>query len=253
MNRSLVVLTLLLSTFKLEAQTPDTTIKGVYIGFTYTPAIFPASWRVSPINAYGENILSEEIQRTRSVAIKALNKYPVALLRNIKAVYFLKQMRFFDVFYGGTNSHDMLYLVNNGISQGYNDIYLEQTFHHEFSSILFRNFPSLFDTTTWKNANHPGFTYNDPENGVGAIRNSLSSQQLDSLLCSKGVLTQYGGSSIENDVNTFAQNLFVPEKNFWLYADRYPRIKKKTGLLIIFYNKINPLFTEQYFRNLENK
>jgi hypothetical protein len=54
-------------------------------------------------------------------------------------------------------------------------------------------------------------------------------------------------------VNTFAQNLFRPEKNFWNYVDRFPRIKQKAKLLINFYNKISAMYTEQYFRKMENQ
>jgi hypothetical protein len=238
----------------LQAQNADTTIKSVHIGFNYSSDIFPESWRPAPINAYGEQVSSGEVQRSKMVMTKALNKYSEGVFKyNLKAVYFLKEMKFFDVPYGGTNSSDAVYLTNQGISAGYTDKYLEQTFHHEFSSILFRNYPAFLDTNAWKAANSSDFIYNDPENGVGAIRNNQSSQELDSLLCKKGVLTQYGGSSIENDVNTFAQNLFCPEKNFWSFIDRFPRIKKKAGLLINFYNKISVTYTEQYFRKLENQ
>jgi hypothetical protein len=254
MNRSFVPLFLLLFPFYLAAQIPDTTIKGVKVTFNYSVSIFPADWQQAPINAYGEKLLSEEVQRTKQVATKALSKYPVAVLQtNLAAVYFLKQMKFYDVGYGGTNSDDALFLTNNGIATGYTDKYLEQTFHHEFSSILFRNYPALLDTNKWKNANYPGFNYNDPENGVGAIRNNQSSQALDTLFSRKGMLTQYAASSIENDVNTFAQNLFCPEENFWLFVNRYEPIRRKTILLISFYNKINPEFTEQYFRKLKTQ
>jgi hypothetical protein len=181
-----------------------------------------------------------------------LVKYPESLLEhNLKHIYFLKDMKFYDVGYGGTNSNDAVYLTNQGPARGYTDRYLEQTFHHEFSSVLLRNYSSLLDTIAWKDANIPGFIYNDPENGVGAIRNNQSSQDLDSGLCEKGVLTQYGGSSIENDVNTFAQNLFCPEKNFWQEVERYPRIRKKTDLLIHFYNALNAMYTEPYFRKFD--
>src|SRR5205085_6021762 len=101
-----------------------------------------------------------------------------------------------------------VYITNQGRRAGYTDEYLEQTFHHEFSSILFRNYIDKFDTLSWKEANAPDFNYNDPENGVGAIRDNRSSQALDTLFCKKGLLTEYAGSGIENDVNTFAQNLF---------------------------------------------
>jgi hypothetical protein len=242
---------LLLSPFYLPAQGADTTIHKVYVGFIYSKDIFPESWRDAPINAEGQQIDRKEIPRSKLIIAKALGKYPEIIFEfNLKSVYFLKDMKFYDVGYGGTNSSDAVYLTNQGSSSGYTDKYLEQTFHHEFSSILFRNYPSFLDTNEWKGANVMGFIYNDPENGVGAIRNNQSSQDLDTLLCQKGVLTQYGGSSIENDVNTFAQNLFCPEKNFWTYVDRFPRIKKKANLLIGFYGQISSTYTEAYFRKM---
>ena len=125
----------------------------------------------------------------------------------------------------------------------------EDTFHlyHKISQ-----HPSFFDEDGWKNANIAGFDYNDPENGVGAIRNNKSSQALDTALCKNGFLTQYSQSGIENDINTFAQNIFSPSPGFWEIADRFPRISKKIKLLIAFYNKIHSSFTEDYFRKLKN-
>jgi hypothetical protein len=254
MNKQLIFYFLLLSPFYLAAQNPDTIIRKVYVGFNYSTDIFPESWRPDPINARGESMDRNLIPRSKAVIAKALSKYPEAIFEyNLKSVYFLKEMKFYDVGYGGTNSTDAVYVTNQGILSGYTDKYIEQTFHHEFSSILLRNYPAFLDTNLWKGANSYNFTYNDPENGVGAIRNNQSSQALDSLLCIKGVLTQYGGSSIENDVNTFAQNLFCPEKNLWNYVDRFPRIKQKAKLLISFYSKISAMYTEQYFRKMENQ
>jgi hypothetical protein len=237
--------------FYVTAQNPDTTIRKVYVGFTYRSDIFPESWRTAPINAAGRQMDRSEIQRSKAIMINSLNKYPELLLEyNLKSVYFLKDMKFYDVNFGGTNSSDALYITNQGVSLGYTDKYLEQTFHHELSSILFRNYPSFLDTNAWKAANIPGFIYNDPENGVGAIRNNQSSQSLDTFLCRKGLLTQYAGSGIENDVNTIAQNLFTPEPEFWACVDRFPRIKKKVELLINFYNRINAMYTESLFRKM---
>ena len=162
-------------------------------------------------------------------------------------------MKYYDVGFGGTNSNDALYLTNNGVNMGYTDDYLEQTFHHEFSSILIRNFPSFLDTVQWKAANIEGFDYNDPEAGVGAIRNNQSSQSADTALCKKGFLTQYALSSLENDVNTLAQNMFRPDPGFWAIVDNYPRIREKITLLISFYSQLSGQFTESYFRQFDNK
>ncbi|MDZ4795994.1 MAG: hypothetical protein SGI83_17065 [Bacteroidota bacterium] len=230
---------------------PDTTIKGVVVGFNYARSIFPESWQTAPISAKGEQIAAAEVQRCKAVMVKALYKYPVnALAKELKIVYFLKSMTFYDVGYGGTNSTDALYLTNSGVSAGYTNLYLEQTFHHEYSSILYRNHPTFLNEEEWKKTNIAGFDYNDPENGVGAIRNNESSQDLDTLLCKKGFLTQYSLSGLENDINTFAQNMFSPSENFWKIVDQYPRIKAKVKLLADFYNKVNPVFTDDYFKKL---
>lgn len=229
----------------------DTTIKGVFVGFNYSTSIFPVSWQPDPINARGEQLKAEEIQRSKNIMQKALNKYSVSALNNeLTAVYFLKSMKFYDVGYGGTNSTDALFLTNDGALNGYTELYLEQTFHHEYSSILFRNHPTYLDEQEWKQANIANFDYNDSENGVGAIRNNESSQDLDTALCKKGFLTQYSLSGLENDMNTFAQNIFSPSPSFWEIVDSYPRINKKFKLLVAFYKKIDLLFTEEYFRKL---
>lgn len=253
MNKTIPAAILIMVSLKPAAQAADTSVRSVHIGFSYSPAIFPQSWVQPPIKAYAEDIFPEEVPRSKTIISKGLDKYPEATLKHLLAVYFLRQIKFYGVAYGGTNSSNTIYLVNEGAIKGYTDKYLEQTFHHEFSSILFRNFPSLLDTNQWKNANRPDFIYNDPENGVGAIRNNQSSQDLDTSFCTKGVLTQYGGSSMENDINTFAQNLFRPDENFWDYVERFPRIGEKTRLLIKFYTRIHPLFTEKYFRNFEHQ
>ena len=234
-----------------QSNRTDTTVKGILISFRYSATIFPDSWQGSPINAKAEPLENAEIRRCKEVIAKALNKYPAAALqKDLKVVYFLKSMAFYDVGYGGTNSTDALYLTDDGTASGYSDLYLEQTFHHEYSSILYRNHHSFIDEKEWKKANVKDFDYNDPENGVGAIRNNESSQDLDTALCKKGFLTQYSLSGMENDINTFAQNIFSPSEGFWKIADKYPRIKKKVKLLTSFYKKINPMFTEDYFKKL---
>jgi hypothetical protein len=235
-----------------SANFSDTSIRNVALVFKYSADIFPSSWRSDPINAHGSPIAPEEIMRTENIAVRAIRKYPENLLAaNLKTVYYLKDMRFYNTDFGGTNSSDNLYLTNDGIGQGYTDDYIEQTFHHEFSSILFRNHPEYLDTSNWNNANMPGFIYNDPSAGVGAIQSGQSSQDIDTLLCKKGILTQYALSALENDLNTIAQNLFCPDKNFWKSVDKYPKIKTKVSLLIDFYNKFSPVYSEAYFRRID--
>ena len=242
------------SQHSIAKATADTVVRGVAIHFNYDRNIFPESWLTEEINAHGVAVSHAEMDRCLINVSTALQKYPQpVLVASLRAVYFLKSMDMYNVGFGGTNSKTALYLTDDGESHGYTDSYLEQTFHHEFSSILFRNFPEKLDTAAWKVAIVPGFDYNDPYEGVGAIRKNESSQILDSALSAKGFLTQYALSGIENDINTIAQNLFRPEENFWGFVKYYPRIKKKVSLLISFYHKIDPAFTEAYFKGFANQ
>lgn len=231
----------------------DTTIRGIPVAFNCQSSIFPESWQATPISARAESISPKEIDRTQSIIDRALSKYPLSLLQeNLAGVYCLGMMQFYDVGYGGTNSENAVYIANAGRFNGYTDQYIEQTFHHEFSSILLRNYPALLDTIAWKKINMNGFDYDDPENGIGAIRDHRSSIVSDTFLCQKGFLTQYAMSSLENDFNTLSQNIFQPVSNFWWIADHYPRIGEKVKLLIGFYRQIDPVFTESYFRRFAN-
>lgn len=232
----------------------DTAIHGVNVQFEYSPGIFPVSWHAAPVSARGEAMAGSEISRSKTVMVKALSKYPPSMLRqDLASVYFVRNMKFFDTPYGGTNSTDAVYISNDGIPAGFTNLYLEQTFHHELSSILFRNHTSLLDTTEWKKANLPAFDYNDPENGVGSIRKNKTSQQIDTLLCQQGFLTEYSLSSLENDINTYAQNIFCPSGDFWAASEKYPRVRKKVMLMIDFYRNIHPSLTEEYFRKFKSQ
>jgi hypothetical protein len=252
-SRPVILFVALLLSAATHAQLQDTTIQQVKIVFEYSDHNFPGEWRNDQINAQGQQIAIEEIPRSKKIIAMALGKYGDQLLEyNLKAVYFLRSMQFFQVGFGGTNSTDRLYLTNNGIPMGYTDRYIEQTFHHEFSSILFRNYSRFIDTAKWKKANDPTFDYNDPESGVGAIRKGRSSQVPDTSLARFGFLTEYSMSSLENDLNTLAQNLFLPDQGFWDIFDMYPGIRTKTQLLIAFYNELDKRYTEKYFRRFSH-
>lgn len=252
-SRRLTLVLVLFLPLAVLPQAEDTTIQQVKVVFNYSADNFPLDWRNDRIDAQGQQIAIDEIPRSKQVAVKALNKYSTTLLGyNLKALYFLKSMKFFGVSYGGTNSLDALYITNNGAALGYTDEYIEQTFHHEFSSILFRNYIRYFDTISWKKANDATFDYNDPESGVGAIRTGRSSQILDTALARYGFLTEYAMSSLENDLNTIAQNLFLPEQGFWNIVDKYPKIKTKMQLLVAFYSILDERYTERYFRGFNH-
>src|SRR5450432_4097617 len=120
MNRFMfVVLLALFVPSCLLADRADTTIQGVDVKFSYSASIFPDSWRGGRINGKGKNILPREISRTKAAIVTALKKYPDSVLSiNLKAIYCLKTMKFYNLGFGGTNSDQNVYITNNGAAMG---------------------------------------------------------------------------------------------------------------------------------------
>jgi hypothetical protein len=213
--------------------------------------IFPSSWYGSGIDAKAESLSAGEVERSKSIMITALDKYPTLLLKNnLKNVYVLKSMSFYGVNYGGTNSPpDIVYVVNDGVSMGWTDIYIEETFHHEFSSVLKYNYG--FDETAWRQVNPAGFVYFDEATGgAGAIKAGKASKTFDSKEHKIGFLYEYAESTLENDLNSFAENIFMGEESFFDIVESYDKLEMKLDLIVAFYNSLDPMFTIEYFKGL---
>ena len=97
--------------------------------------------------------------------------------------------------------------------------------------------------------NPDGFIYG--EGGANAIRSGVATMDYEPGLYMIGFLNDYSVADLEQDINVFAQNLFSGGAAFWKIADENPPILAKARLLIRFYNALDPMFTELYFRQIE--
>jgi len=233
------------STFPGDMYVDERTSTEVF--FNITGKMFPKNWYSKKINATAEPLDRSERRRMIDILDRAFNKYPDNVLKNnLDRVYALKMLKFYDIPFGGTNAGHTVYLSDNASNPNFTDSFIEGVFHHEFSSILLRSYPSFLDNRIWENANPPSFYYGN--GGVNAIRNGEASLNFDPSLFERGFLTRYSESAIEEDINVFAQNLFTGGTSFWTIVDQNPRIRTKANLLISFYHHIDPVFTEDYFR-----
>lgn len=222
------------------------------IKIVWNEVTFPNKWLYHPINAFYAPIDEKEKKRFIPILIKAMRKYPVYVLKkNLKCIYITGYLNFYGVRYGGTNSNECLYLSNGGVQNGYTDFYLEQLFHHEFSSILLRNYNKFFDSKEW--LNYTKHEFKEGITGVDAIKNGTNKLDFDEELCQKGILYQYALSNIENDFNSYAENLFCPKKEFWMAVEQYPNVKQKLYLIIDFYSQVHSQFTMDYFLKFKPK
>ncbi len=211
-------------------------------------SFFPSYWKTPEIKPTAVKIDDKEKARSLAAINKALPKYPSDLLsRNLKNIYIAKSIAFYGLQYGGTNSHDSIYVTNSGVRNGYTDLYLEEVVHHEFSSILLRNYAKVFPSADWKAALPADFVYRG--DGTQSLREGSASTAHDPGFHAKGFICQYSTSSQEEDFNMLAQALFTGDAIFWKAYESFPALAKKTDVVIAFYSKMNPIFTKEKFRS----
>ncbi|PLX08958.1 MAG: hypothetical protein C0596_03875 [Marinilabiliales bacterium] len=223
---------------------------GVIIHFQTDRNMFPENWVGGSINGQAESLKESEYERSKKIILKALDKYPPEVLEdNLKEIYLLNSLEFYDQGYGGTNSNYNVYLVNSGESDGYSDEYVEQLFHAEFSSILLRNYSNPLFESRWEKVNDEGFEYGD--GGVLEIKNGTAGTDYSADYFKHGFLYQYAMSGMENDFNSISKNLFCPNTKFWKEAYKYKKLRLKIDATIKFYNNIDETFTKEYFKSLK--
>lgn len=216
--------------------------------FNTSDDMFPESWFSGEIKGKAIPLDSTEYERSERIIRKALGKYPDGFAEQyLRKIYVLGYLEFFGVEYGGTNTEGVIYISNRGTDMGYTDSYLEQTFHHEFSSLLYFAHPEYFKKEQWKKLNR-GFTYGG--GGVAAIQTGTASTELSDFYAEMGVLSQYATADIEEDFNLFAEQIFCASDRFWTLVDTYPALNKKVKIMADFYGKIHPVFTIEYFRKI---
>ncbi len=220
--------------------------------FTADEDIFPANWYQPDIDAKAESLAGKEIERSREIVLSALAKYPIKVLKeNLAKLYVLKSLNFYGVDYGGTYMGDQVYMANNGMDMGYTDQFMEQEFHHEFSSVLLINYYHLFKEPEWYQLNPVDFIYFDEQTGgASAIKTEKVSVEFNPDMHEEGFLYEYAQSTLENDFNSFAENLFVNDGDFFEIVEGYEKLSLKLDLIIDFYNSIDPDFTLEYFKEI---
>lgn len=221
---------------------------NVKINWFPTRTMFHESWWGGTIKGKVKALKKRELKRHVKIINRAMAKYPSAVLRsNLKNVFLLSKLAFYGANYGGSYYKKNLFFANKGSRLGFSNLYLEQSFHHEFSSVLFIYNKHRFPSQQWKQANKPGFQYG--KGGTSALLTGKSGYARKKRYLQIGLLNQYAGASIEEDLNVFAETLFTDKKIFTL-AKIYPRIGKKLKLLIRFYRRIHTDFTKAYFSKM---
>jgi hypothetical protein len=211
-------------------------VAGVEISTPDLP-VLPKEW---PSDTY-PTILVKLDTGLRSKALTAvasiLRQYPERVLGQcVEKIELVGALRCRDLNPSGANCGHTIILGCAGLKEDELDIpNLRQTFHHEFSCLLFNRYPEKFPTKKWMSANPVGFRYRDneiltPEYNTGVNEKDAG----DGFACS------YGRVCMQKDFATIVENLFEPAADFKILLGRYPHLREKAILAMSFYVQIDP-------------
>lgn len=173
----------------------------------------------------------------------AVEVYP----RNVLSTYAPRvliagRIEILDYRVGGTVQPGWVLLATDYLGLGAGPAALARVFHHEVSSLLIANRP--FPDAAWRATLPPGFSY--PEDDTERLKATQVYAADVSSFFADGFVSDYGSSSLENDINTYAELLLSdPEKLAALSAE-YPAIAKKALIIRNYYEALHPDFAARF-------
>ncbi|MCP4117008.1 MAG: hypothetical protein GY737_16710 [Desulfobacteraceae bacterium] len=196
-------------------------------------------------------ILATKAQYSNYMTIleKALSKYPPGLLaKHLDTIYVGGGYRENGGIVVGLYDKRKLYLFYNHQAGDNSAIFLEQTFHHEFSSILIYAYD--FPAFEWLELNPKGFDYIINPVKINRYMNAIRSYHADRVLLEQGLVSSYGKANAENDINTYVELIFTRPQRMRAYVRKYPVTSKKYDMVKHFYLSISQQF-DGIFSNIK--
>lgn len=183
----------------------------------------------------------EQYAKYVKIVKTALEKYPVSLVKkHLKKIYIGGPYSENGGVVAGMYEEDKLFLFYNPVEGYTSDIFLEQTVHHEFSSILIFHYD--FPAFDWLDLNPEGFEYIINLSKINDYMNSIHSYSASEEQLLQGLVSSYGQANAENDINSYVELIFTQPEKMKAYIKKYPRVGPKYEMLKKFYLSISPEF-----------
>ena len=214
-------------------------------------AKLPVLWSIAPANGRTEALEDDGIRSFALHLPGLLEQYPSRVIqRYLKAIVLFKSMTLYEVGYGGTYLGGTLYFTWGGEEQGYTELYLKETFHHEMSSVLLEANPNHFKIKKWSEVNPSSFQYLQTTQSILQAVDGHS-ERVDQSLLEAGFLNSYGQVTLEDDFNLYAQTIFSDPAEMKQLMNTYPNIHAKYLLVKEFYLNLSKDFSP-IFNGIEN-
>ena len=182
------------------------------------------------------------------IALRALNRaldaYPAGLLEEAALDILLAgRLTLLDYRVGGTvQPHGWVLLATDYLLISAGPDYLQRAFHHEYSSLLILLEP--FPNDDWLAHLPDGFAFPETDDERLALTQVFAEDL--SAFHDRGFVSDYGASSLENDINTYAELLLHAPDALAELAEQHDLIRQKTILIRRFYETLDPDFTTRF-------
>jgi len=209
---------------------------GVTVVYRYTPESIPKAWRRPPASVVATQAAMEDCVIGVDACRTFLDSYAPPVVRShLRTVFLLGSLEIRGKRCGATNSKDALFVTVNGLSSGRKSMrFVLARLHSEFSSILMRS--RCFPDVEWSQANPKGWTYG--EDAFDRVE-SPDAYAGTKDLREEGFLCTYSTTSLENDVNMFADWRFTRRQDLERLAAQHQRIARKLAILDGFYERVD--------------
>ena len=225
-------------TFFIVTMLCATSVHGLEINYNFNHrTCFPQQWYRFPVSAETSEVRTRDIPKISGAIKKFLSKYPVRVVdENLHGIYIFGELRFFKKDFGGTFGPGKIYLRFNPARFGDWPSLSVRQLHHEFSSVLMKN--HRFPKSKWISSNKGNYVSRDKG------RDMLESLGRDehNYLFKQGFLTSYGSADFENDINIYAEYVFVFPGKLKRIGKRHPAVAKKSKIIKDFYCRIDRSF-----------
>ncbi|MDF1872613.1 hypothetical protein [Vannielia sp.] len=175
----------------------------------------------------------------------ALAAYPDPLLQQVAPKLLIAgELRLAGYRVGGTIQPGMVLLASDYLLRDAGPSYTRRAFHHEFSSLLIARYP--FPMEAWQAHIPPDIAFPlSNEAQLEATTRYIEGEALKRYY-EAGFVSDYGASSLENDINTYAELLMDAPETLATLAKAHPRIAAKAALIQGYYITLAPSFAKRF-------
>ncbi len=221
---------------------------GVRVVYTVDSDFFPAAWHDPPISARATRLPARDVDRLLRLLPAWLDEYPPQVLhRYLDSIRLSRSLELEGLPGSGTWTARDVYIATSGRRGVELARVAERTLHHELSSVLIYG-NGDFPLQAWYDARPAGFSYLSDIEEINELiagdRGIERSEELHRL----GAIEAYALTGWENDVNSYAEEIFVQPEEMRRLIDTYPAIRTKFEILKRFYLELSPEFAPIFAR-----